>query len=221
MKTRVVSVVLAVMVAAGAAAATAGPVSVGIKGGIMASNVTGIPEEWGDAQDYRTSFTGGAFLNFALDEMFSLQPELLYVPKGFTGNLYDGFIDVDASPQFDFVEVPVLVKCTFPGARLRPCIFAGPSIGFATASELKISAGWLATKIDISSVTKDTDFGIVAGAGIDYVMSRGVFTLEGRYQRGFSNIIEDFEFDVDGSPQTVTVDEFKHYGFSFMMGYRF
>jgi hypothetical protein len=117
--------------------------------------------------------------------------------------------------------VPLLVKCTFPGGKLRPCVFAGPSIGFAMASDLKISAGWLATKIDISSVTKDTDFGIVAGAGIDYVMSRGVLTFDARYQRGFSNILEDFEFDVDGSTQTVTIDEFKHYGFSFMMGYRF
>jgi len=188
---------------------------------MITSNVTGIPEEWGDAQDYRVSFTGGVFLNYALDEVFSLQPELLYVPKGFTGNLYDGFIDVDVSPQFDFLEVPVLVKCTLPGVRLRPCFFAGPSLGFATASNLKISAGWLSTKIDISSVTRDTQFGIVAGAGVDYVMSRGVLTFDARYQRGFSNIIDDFEFDVSGTTQTVTVDEFKHYGFSFMMGYRF
>ncbi|MCX5801035.1 MAG: porin family protein [Candidatus Eisenbacteria bacterium] len=214
-------IVVVVLLAGTAAASAAGEVSVGVKGGVITSNVTGIPEQWGDAQDYRISFTGGVFLNYAFDDALSLQPELLYTPKGFKGNLYDGFIDVDATPMIDFLELPVLVKYTFPGARLRPCIFAGPSLGFVVDSNLKISAGWLATNIDISRFTNDTDFGIVAGAGLDYETSYGVLTFDARYQRGFANIIESAEFEINGSPQTITVDQFKHYGFSFMMGYRF
>lgn len=222
MNTRSLAILVAVFVVAGAAGTSAGEVSVGLKGGLIMTNVTGIPEEWEDAQSYRTGFSGGAFLNYAFDEALSLQPELLYVPKGFSGTLYDGFIDVDASPRFEFLELPVLLKYTFSGGgKLHPCVFAGPSIGFAMSSKLKISVGWLSSSIDISSVTNDVDFGVVAGAGFGYETNRGLITFDARYQRGFTNIIESTELDINGSTQTISVDEFKHYGFAFLAGFQF
>jgi hypothetical protein len=222
MKMRSLSILVALFVVSSAAVSLAGEVSFGVKGGLITTNVTGIPEEWEDAQSYRTSFSGGVFLNYAFDEALSLQPELLYVPKGFSGTLYDGFIDVDASPRFEFLEVPVLLKYTFvTGGKLRPCVFAGPSIGFAMSSKLKISVGWLSSSVDISSVTNSTDFGVVAGAGVAYETSYGLLTFDARYQRGFTNIIESAELDIKGSMQTISVDEFKHYGFAFMAGIQF
>jgi hypothetical protein len=215
-------ILVIMLVAWNTAASIAGEMSVGIKGGLVTTNVTGIPKEWEDAQSYRNSFSGGVFLNYAFDEALSLQPELLYVPKGFSGTLYDGFIDVDVTPSIDFLEMPVLVKYTFSaGGKLRPCVFAGPSIGFVTSSKLKISLGWLSSKIDMSSFTNDTDFGVVAGAGLGYETSRGLLTFDARYQRGFTNIIKSAQFEINGSTQTISVDEFKHYGFAFLVGYQF
>jgi hypothetical protein len=212
-----------VLVAGSAAASMAGELSFGLKGGMITSNVTGVPDEWSDSQDYRTGFTGGVFLNYAFDDEFSVQPELLYVPKG-VGASYDvgGLFGVSADANLDFLELPVLVKYTFStGGKIRPCIFAGPSIGVSVNSDLELSAGWLSTSVDISDYTSDTDFGIVAGAGIGYETSRGLLTFDARYQRGFTDVLEDAEFEFDGETYTINVDDFKHYGFAFMLGFQF
>ncbi|HER43681.1 MAG TPA: PorT family protein, partial [Candidatus Eisenbacteria bacterium] len=215
-------VLVFLLVAWSAAAATAGEVSFGVKGGLVTSNVTGIPEEWENVQSYLNNFCGGVFLNYAFDEALSIQPEILYVPKGVKGVLYDGFIDVDVTPSIDFIEIPLLLKYTFPaGGAIRPCIFAGPSVGFVIDSQLEIGAGWLSSKIDMSDFTNDTDFSIVAGAGIGYETRYGLLTFDARFQRGFSNIIESAEFDVFGSTQSITIDEFKHYAFLFLAGMQF
>jgi hypothetical protein len=216
------AILVAALVAALALPAIAGELSFGAKAGLSTTNVTGLPEEWRDVKSYRAGFAAGIFLNVAIDDAFSLQPELLYLQKGFTGNLYDGFIDVDVTPELDYIELPLLAKFTFSGgSKIRPCIFAGPSLAIATSSELRISAGWLATSIDISSLTNDTDFGIVAGAGFSYDIGRGRLTFDARYQRGFSNLVESGEFDIAGETQTISIDEFKNYGFAFMAGYQF
>ena len=211
-----------VLVAGSAAASIAGELYFGLKGGMITSNVTGVPDEWSDSQDYRTGFTGGVFLNYAFDNEFSVQPELLYVPKGTGGTLNYGFMDAGAEAQLDFLEMPVLAKYTFStGGKFRPCIFVGPSIGVAVDSDLELSTGMMSTSMDISRFTSDTDFGIVAGAGIGYETSRGLLTFDARYQRGFTNVLEDAEFEFDGETYTINVDDFKHYGFAFMLGFQF
>ncbi len=222
MKMKQLPLLALVLVVAGHSGAIAGEMAVGVKGGLITTNVTGIPEEWEDQQSWRKSFTGGVFLNYAIDEALSIQPELLYAPKGVKAVLYDGFIDVDVTPSIDFVELPVLLKYSVPTeGNVRPCIFVGPSLGFATNSQLKISAGWLSSKIDISDFTNDTDFGIVAGAGLGFESKYGLLSFDARFQRGFANIIESATFDINGSEQSITIDEFKHYGFAFMAGIQF
>jgi len=222
MKMRQLSVLVLMLIVVCAAAANAGEMSFGVKGGLVMTNVTGIPEEWEDAQSYRTNFSGGVFLNYAFDEALSIQPELLYVPKGVKGTLYDGFMDVDVTPSIDFIEIPLLLKFTVPTeGKVHPCIFAGPSLGFVTSSKLKINLGWLSSSVDMSDFTNGTDFGVVAGAGIGYDTRYGLLSIEARFQRGFSNIIESANFDIRGVEQSITIDEFKHYGFAFLAGMQF
>ncbi len=97
---------------------------------------------WEDSKSYRTTFAGGVVLNYAFNDAFSLEPELLYFSKGFVGNLYEGIVDVDVTASFDYMELPVLAKYTFlPGRKFRPCVFAGPSFIYSIASELEISIG--------------------------------------------------------------------------------
>lgn len=216
------SLLALVLVAGSVSASSAGEMSFGIKGGFVTTNVTGVPDEWKDSQSYRTSFSGGVFMNYAFDEALSIQPELLYVPKGFTGTLYDGYIDVDVTPSIDFIEIPLLLKFAFPtGGNVRPFVFAGPSVGFAVSSKLKIGVGWLSSKVDMSDFTNSTDFGMVVGAGLGYDTKYGLLSIDARFSRGFSDIVESATFDIGGSEQSITVDEFKHYGFAFLAGIQF
>jgi hypothetical protein len=217
----ILSILAFALVASGAASSVAGEVSFGAKAGLLTSNVTGTPEGWEDAKSYRTTFAGGVVLNYAFNEAFSLEPELLYFSKGFVANLYEGFVNVDVTARFDYVELPVLAKYTFlPGRKFRPCVFAGPSFIYSIASELELSAGIFSGSADVSSLTHTTDFGAILGAGFGCEAGDGTLTFEVRYQRGFTNVVTTGDFEINGSTRTIAVDDFKNYGFAFLVGYR-
>ncbi len=221
MSNRRLSILVFALVALSAASSIAGELSFGVNAGLLTSNVTGTPDGWEPAKSYRTAFTGGILLNYAFDESFSLQPELIYASKGFAGNLYEGFVDIDATCSFDYVELPVLARYSFlPGGKFRPCVFAGPSVAYSIASDLELSIGPFAGSADISSLTHTTDFGIVLGAGFGYETGGGTLTFDVRYQRDFTNVITSGDFEINGSTRTIDIDDFKNYGFAFLVGYR-
>jgi hypothetical protein len=215
-------VVASLLVALSGVDTAAGTVSFGAKAGFGFFNITETPEEWEDAKSFKTGFSGGAFLNYALSGAFSLQPELLYCSKGVMSNLYDGFVVVDVTASFDYIELPVLAKYSFlERGKFRPCIYAGPSVAYAIASELEIEAGILGASVDFSSLTHVSDFGMIVGVGFDYDIGDGTVTFDARFQRGFTNVIMSGDFEINGSTQTISGDDFKNYGFTCMVGYLF
>lgn len=202
--------------------AYAGKTTFGVKAGLNVSNVSGTPEYWNEATEGKAGFTGGAFLNYALNDNFSLQPELLFTQKGFSSNLLDGIIVVDLTVSLDYFELPVLAKYAFSAdKKFRPTLFAGPSFAYCSASTLTFSSWILSGDIDFSSVTHTTDFGIVLGGGFDYVMERGTFVFDARFTSGFTKVIVSGDFEINGDTETIEEDDFKNYGLSFMIGYVF
>ncbi|UCF06583.1 MAG: PorT family protein [bacterium] len=201
-------------------AAIAGDISLGAKVGMITANITQTPKEWEQTKSFKVGFMGGVYLNYAFNENFSIQPELLYTQKGVKDNLYDGFITIDLTASFDYIELPVLAKYTFTWKEsFKPYIYAGPSFAATVSSELEVSALLLSTEIDFSDLTHVTDFGLVAGAGFDYALGKGVLVFDTRFQIGFTNVILSGDFEIDGSTQTIDEDDFKNFGFAFMAGY--
>lgn len=216
-----VMVAVTILVILSGGAAEAGEISYGAKVGVMMANLTQTPAEWEQEQEYKSGFTGGVFLSYAFDEHFSLQPELLYTQKGVRDNLYDGFISIDLTASFDYVELPVLAIYTFlEEGGFRPFLYGGPNVSFTISSELECSASILSATVDFSSLTHVTDFGLVAGGGFEYPFGKGNLLLDARFQIGFTNVILSGDFEIDGSTQTIDEDDFKNYGFAFMVGYR-
>jgi hypothetical protein len=202
--------------------AVAGEFSYGAKVGMTLANITQTPAEWEQDNSYKAGFTGGLFLNYAVTDHFSLQPEILYTQKGVNDKLYDGFITVDITAYFDYIELPALAKYTFmPDAKFRPNIFGGPCVAFTILSELEVTALLLSGRIDFTDLTHVTDFGLVAGGGFDYSIGKGMIVCDARFHVGFTNVILSGDFLIDGSTQTIDEDDFKNYGFSLMVGYGF
>lgn len=190
--------------------------------GMIVSNITETPPEWDDDKEYRLGLTLGAFFDWRITETISIQPELLYTRKGVMTNLYDGIIVIDADVYFDYIELPLVLKYTFrPGRALRPTIYAGPIFAYCISSEAELTAWFLSTTIDFSSLSHTTDFGALFGAGISYPAGPGAFTLDVRFQRMFGNAILSGDFEINGSEQTVSEDDFEHFGFVLMAGYAF
>ncbi len=65
-------------------------------------------------------FTGGLGFNFSVtdDNFFSIQPEILYVQKGFSAAA-TGIINYNGDYRLNYVEVPLLFKINFGGKRLN------------------------------------------------------------------------------------------------------
>ncbi len=204
--------------------AYAGKMSFGVKAGLNMSNVSGTPEGWDDSIEWKAGITGGAFLNYAINKNFSLQPEILYTQKGFGSKLFDDIdiLEIDLTLSLDYFELPVLAKYAFSAdKKFRPTLFAGPSFAYCFGSELAVSWWLFSGDVDFSSLTHVTDFGIVLGGGFDYVLSGGILVFDARFTYGFTKVILSGDFEINGDTRTIAEDDFKNYGLSFMLGYVF
>lgn len=124
----------------------------------------------------RTGVLAGGFLEFALSEVFVLQPGLRYNQKGFA---FEGYRQTE-----HFVEAPVMVKARIRASeKVKPYFIAGPDLGysFATYFDPLIGAVFLT----------DFDLAFDFGAGVEFVLSPKLnFFLQGRYSLGLINVVE-------------------------------
>lgn len=210
-----VAIAMMMFVASGAFAQDEKPYYFGIKAGLNMGKFSG-----DDAEDasYAMGMAGGLFMGYNMSEMFTLMPEVLFMWKGSKETFPDE--DVEMTWKFYYVDINVLAKVTVPTeGNIKPHFLAGPYLG------IKASHGWSAN-VDVDAedeagvdamldeYLKGTDFGLIFGAGIDYVLDSGhMITLEGRYGLGLTSIIDD-------DPDEGSVDV-KNNSITFLLGYSF
>ena len=200
--------------------AAAAEITFGAKVGMTAANITETPQEWEDDAEYKFGFTGGGDLKYAFNENLSIQPELLYSMKGTEATLVEDYLDLTVS--FDYIELPVLLKYDLAlDGDFSPFFYGGPCIAYLLTSEIEISTIILSEDADFSSVSHTNDFAVVIGGGFSYSIGERVFTLDARYQRGFTNVIVSGDFDINGDPQYIEADDIKNTNFAVLLGYQF
>ncbi|HVZ81046.1 MAG TPA: porin family protein [bacterium] len=148
--------------------------------------------------DLHPGVIGGAFLQVNLSSSFALQPELLYVQEG----THDGTF----TAEFDYLEVPLLLKYYFPGIAVKPNLFVGGSVGFNLLAQNNPDDGGAPSKW-ASNYVSGTEESLIVGAGIDF----DKFSVSGRYQMGLSPVTT-----ADYDPNS-----FQNESFSLMVGYSF
>jgi len=159
------------------------------KAGINISNqaIKGI-----NGEKSKVGFQGGVGLNIHTGlGGFSVQPEVNYVSKGTKFKNSFG----EQNYNFNYIEIPVLAKYSFGPVYVN----AGPSIAFQMGKDNKVRAAY--------GKTKSIDFGIQMGAGVAIPAGPGKLIIDGRYNLGFSDI-------VDGNNLTV-----KNRGIAVSLGY--
>ena len=214
-----------------ASSASAGEISFGAKGGLFVSNITSIPQGWSDTA-FRNGFSGGVFMNYALDQNFSLQPEVLYVMKGMEGAITNPVLSLGLSGKYNYIEIPLLAKYTVPTeSGFNPFFFLGPSIGINLSADIdvdgedRMSGEKLVGSVDYSSVTKTMEYGLIIGMGFGYGVGPGRMTVDARFQFDLVGITKGGTVTgvISGEPYTDTLeeDETKNIGFAAMLGYAF
>lgn len=161
---------------------------VGVKGGLVIADVSASDEQEIEGIESRTGAGFGAFYRAMIAPAVSVQPEVLYLTKGFESN------DEEITGEFSlsYVQVPFLVQYHLTsGEGVSPRIFAGPAIAFETGCTISGSDGSTEVEFDCEDVdiaTKSTDFSAVFGVGTDIPLSGFVITGDVRYDLGLSNI---------------------------------
>lgn len=109
----------------------------GLKAGMNVSNIWDTQAEDFSA-DPKIGFAGGAFVTIPLGRLFAIQPEVMFVQKGFKGNGSVLTVPYEISRTTNFLEIPVLLA-------VRPAdfisIYAGPQISFLLSQKDKFSFG--------------------------------------------------------------------------------
>ena len=154
----------------------------GIKAGANFSKYSGKDAKFeGVSPQFKVGFAGGALVNIGLNEMFSVQPEVLYSMEG-TQYKESGEKLIFKN---DYINVPVLLQYNHESGFYAE---TGPQIGFLASA--KISDG--DNSMDIKESFKKINFSWGLGAG--YKLTNGV-GIGARYNFGIANIAENGEGD--------------------------
>jgi hypothetical protein len=185
-----------------AAPAAAGPIGIhpGVKVGVAVANFTGNISD-AAALKSRSQMTFGGTVRFDIGGVFSLQPEIQYVPKGgkgtfvVTDNTGAPLGSVDGVMKLDYLELPMLAKFKFPGGALAPNLYLAPSAAINLASKLQADLASVGLPAgtesqDIQDQVKKVDFGGSVGGGFDLRTGKGLLTVDARYTMGLNEIFK-------------------------------
>mgnify|MGYP006436165387 FL=1 len=163
------------------------PIDIGVRGGLTQATFYGDDVS---SNDFRPGFTGGVFLNYQVNEVFSIQPEVLYSVRGAKNHFNEAGTLQDVRVRQDVIEIPVLFKLSAPISPITPRLYAGPAIGFLTNSEVNGT--------DADDAFNDVDFSGVLGGEVAYALNKGPLSeiaVDGRYNLGLVDLgdIQGFE----------------------------
>lgn len=209
MKTTSWMLALSLLVGLGSLSFAQGSFSFGVKGGMMATNLV-LPDGLDQVvENPDFSFVANPVLGLVGEwqvlPALALQPELNFSTKGFQLR-QDGGVQlfgvsvpagVVAYSEFRYLEVPVLAKLSFGEGDVRGYVGAGPVVGYALDGRLNTRATVLVeldltdTPIDLERIDyRRFEAGLVAGAGIAVEALHGRFFLDGRFQRGLTEVYD-------------------------------
>src|SRR5215217_2211569 len=136
---------LSVMLVGAALCASAqdGSVRFGIKAGATFPNVS-VSEDFGLKFKTNTSFYAGATVDISVSDMFSVQPGLTFMGKGFkldeSVSDEDGNVlgSVSAKANLFYIEVPVNILVNIPVGENKVFLGAGPYYGMGITGTTKV-----------------------------------------------------------------------------------
>jgi outer membrane protein with beta-barrel domain len=167
----------------------------------------------------------GAAAEIAVNEMFAIQPELLFFQKGFSVEFEEDILEEtlksETTAKLNYLEIPILAKIMF-GAEEGPKFFAtvGPSFGFGLGGEIesKVTFGG-ETETDTEDIDFEEDMitkldiGVSVGAGAQFPVGPGNLFVDVRYLLGL-NSTDDSEDNSDVKNRGIGISA----GFLFPIG---
>ncbi len=165
-------------------------IQLGAKAGFAVANFVDDPDTEFES---KVNFTGGFTFNSELNRNVSLQPEVLYVVKGAKTQAVIDEVPLNLSFSVTYIEVPLLLRYSMnPRSDITPVFLAGGAASWNINSRVKFGIVGGDTEFsDADDSIKALDFGVVVAAGVDIKWDLRRITLEARYTRGLTNLVDD------------------------------
>ena len=153
----------------------------------------------------------GFDLPIAGDGFFSVQPELLYIQKGYKAEATTDVGFLVQTDSYNYLEVPVLARINFGSERVKLYVNAGPSFAYALNGRFtrNVTLGPLSLSTEGKNVFKEepensigddeylspkyfsrVDAGVQFGGGIGLKVGPGAVLLDARYGMGLTNFFK-------------------------------
>lgn len=191
------SLVLAAAVALGVTfAAEAQTLSVGPRIGATFAKLSYSGDDADDYNDLMESKAGlqlGAVANLMVNDLFSVQPELLYVSKG--TKIEEGSNSL--KQKMSYLELPILAKVSFGTEQVQGFVTGGPTIGYWLSGKSKydLDGDEETEDYDFEDEDKRAELGASFGVGVAYKVGAGAVNLDIRYGFGLSSIYDSTDDD--------------------------
>ena len=189
--------------------------ALGLKGGLNVSTLSIEDPAQPDLEvESRTGLVMGAFLECGGESWFALQGEVNYSQNGakVRGGSSASRIDLD------YIRVPVLIMARVgrKESTLYPLVYAGPQLAFQVSCGVEADSDGGSQSYDCDSEeledpleTRNVEFGLVFGGGVEYLFGGFKMELDARYNLGLTNM---------NGGTDASVASLKNRGWSFTVG---
>jgi hypothetical protein len=189
--------------------------ALGLKGGLNVSTLSIEDPAHPDLEiDSQTGLVLGAFLECGGESWFALQGEVNYSQNGAKVRDQSSASSID----LDYVRVPVLIMARIghKESTLYPIVYSGPQLAFQLDCSVEADSGGGSQSYDCDSEelespleTRNVEFGLVFGGGVEYLFGGFKMELDARYNLGLTNM---------NGGTDASVASLKNRGWSFTVG---
>ncbi|HLE57889.1 MAG TPA: porin family protein, partial [Rhodothermia bacterium] len=122
-----------------------------------------------------------------------LTPEIVYAAKGADALATVEGVPLELSFSVIYLEFPLLAKYVLsPRKKVSPILTAGPVVSWNIDARVRFNA--VGSDVEFNEQDdsiKTLDYGVAVGGGVDFAWDLRRITVELRYTRGVSNLIDD------------------------------
>ncbi len=179
----------------------------GLQAGFVSANLTGRSKT--KNTDPRLGRFGKLSFGIAFDNTYNFESGIVYIEKGWqiTTN------DTTDQYQFDYVEIPLTIRINL---RQTPVFLTSAFVGLVWGFNLRgvrVSSFSGQKESETLDWVRKDEFSVATGLGIAFPTRVGTFTIDARYQLGFSTVVKNTtpDFNIDWRNETI----------AFIVGYMF
>jgi len=186
--------------------ATTGLIGKGVKIGLNLAKGTG--DDLPDNSKMLPVFAAGGYITYAFNDLFAVQPEIQFNMKGNKNDVDVLGETYKVKTKLSYIEIPILAKVMLSGTdKLKPSFYAGPQFSFLLSASESVDPEPEDHDSDVKDDYKSSDFGLIGGIGVDYLIGSHTLTFDLRYDVGLANIADyknDQEKDAKLSTSAIT-----------------